>query len=251
MDRIALLIKEIQEAYQNKADVSALLPLVQDLQAALFKESLSLPKSGKRVAIIMPSVNTVSFVEEPKDSIIPPNEEEKVVEVLQVDEEALEQELNEIKEKAAFANQMQTRPIQTTPGLLFDWAEDIREVPTFVHQPGSEGKNEVLKNDSSGTDATLNEQLASHQKEISDQLSTAPIKDLRKAIGINDRFVFVNELFRGDEIMYERSIKTINNFTNYAEAHYWMERELKVKLGWDDTKSTTKDFYSLLKRRFS
>jgi hypothetical protein len=251
MDRIASLIQEIQEAHQNKADASALLPLVQELQAALFEQSQILPKSGKRVAVIMPSVQVASIIEEPVVPIDIPLEEEKVIEVLQVDEQALEQELNEIKEKAAFANQMQTRPIHTTPGLLFEWADDLQEVPTFVHQPGSEVKKEVAQIEPNLTDATLNEQLASHQKEVSDQLSTTPIKDLRKAIGINDRFVFMNELFRGDEIMYERSIKTINNFTNYAEAHYWMERELKVKLGWDDTKSATKDFYSLLKRRFS
>jgi hypothetical protein len=251
MDRIASLIQEIQEAYQNKADASALLPLAQELQAALFEQSQTLPKSGKRVAVIMPVANPVSIMEEPVVSFTPPEQEEKVIEVLQIDEEAVEQELNEIKEKAAFANQMQTRPIHTTPGLLFDWDDDLQEVPTFVHQPGSENKKEDFQIEPSLTDATLNEQLASHKKEVSDQLSTTPIKDLRKAIGINDRFVFINELFRGDETMYERSIKTINNFTNYAEAHYWMERELKVKLGWDDTKSATKDFYSLLKRRFS
>lgn len=251
MDRIALLIQEIQEAYQHKADTAALLPLVQELQAAIFEQSQSVPKSGKRVAVIMPVVNPVSFLEEPAISIFPPVEEEKVIEVLQVDEEALEQELNEIKEKAAFANQMQTRPIHTTPGLLFDWDDDLQEMPTFVHQPGSEVQKDLPSNGPEVADATLNEQLATHQKEVSDQLSSSPIKDLRKAIGINDRFLFINELFRGDETMYERSIKTINNFTNYAEAHYWMERELKVKLGWDDTKPATKDFYSLLKRRFS
>ena len=77
------------------------------------------------------------------------------------------------------------------------------------------------------------------------------MRDLKKAIGINDRFVFINELFRGDEAMYERSIKTINNFRILAEAEYWMIRELKVKLAWDDDKETTRHFYQLVKRRFS
>ena len=36
--------------------------------------------------------------------------------------------------------------------------------------------------------------------------------------------------------MYERSIKTINNFRILPEAEYWMERELKIKLGWDDSR---------------
>jgi hypothetical protein len=97
----------------------------------------------------------------------------------------------------------------------------------------------------------LNERLATTRNELADKLGASPIKDLRKAIGLNDRFVFINELFRGDETMYDRSIKTINNFAIYAEAQYWMERELKVKLGWDNEKFVTQDFYALVRRRFA
>ena len=35
------------------------------------------------------------------------------------------------------------------------------------------------------------------------------------------------------------------------EAEYWMERELKVKLGWDENRDVTRHFYQLVKRRFS
>ena len=51
--------------------------------------------------------------------------------------------------------------------------------------------------------------------------------------------------------MYERSIKTINGFRIFAEAEYWIERELKVKLGWEEDKPATRHFYQLVKRRFS
>jgi hypothetical protein len=51
--------------------------------------------------------------------------------------------------------------------------------------------------------------------------------------------------------MYERSLKTINGFRILPEAEYWMERELKVKLGWDENNPTTRHFYQLVKRRFS
>lgn len=63
--------------------------------------------------------------------------------------------------------------------------------------------------------------------------------------------LFLSELFRGDETMYERSLKTINNFRIYPEAEYWIERELKVKLGWDENKEAVKQFRHLVRRRFS
>jgi hypothetical protein len=51
--------------------------------------------------------------------------------------------------------------------------------------------------------------------------------------------------------MYERSIKTINTFHIFAEAEFWIQRELKVKLGWDTSLELVKTFDQLVKRRFS
>jgi len=93
--------------------------------------------------------------------------------------------------------------------------------------------------------------LRTTKNELSDTLQDAPVKDLRKAIGINDRFVYLKELFRGDDAMYERSIKTINAFAIYPEAEYWIRRELKLKLGWDDKNEIVKQFDQLVRRRFA
>jgi hypothetical protein len=99
--------------------------------------------------------------------------------------------------------------------------------------------------------ASLNEKLKQTKIDLVDTISETSIRDLRKAIGVNDRFLFINELFRGDEAAYERSIKTINSFSIYAEAEYWIERELKIKNGWDMQNEKVAQFYQLVKRRFS
>jgi hypothetical protein len=106
--------------------------------------------------------------------------------------------------------------------------------------------NEILP-----TNATsLNDLHSKPVNEVSDIFEDAPIKDLKKAIGVNERFLYLNELFRGDEAMYERSIKTINAFSIYPEAEFWIRRELKLKLGWDDKYNTVKQFDQLVRRRF-
>jgi len=125
--------------------------------------------------------------------------------------------------------------------------EPISEIPTLAHQTNGKELNDVIG--SGGK--SLNEKLKADVQDLAAVLKESPLRDLKKAIGINDRFVFINELFRGDEAMYERSIKTINNFRIYQEAEYWMVRELKVKLAWDEQKEITKHFYQLVKRRFS
>ena len=133
---------------------------------------------------------------------------------------------------------------QENTGWLFD---PIQEIPTLAHQQSTRELNDVIG--SNGT--SLNDQLREEKKEVGHLLKETPIKDLKKGIGVNDRFVFLSDLFRGDEAMYERSLKTINGFRILPEAEYWINRELKIKLGWDDNHHVTQQFYQLVRRRFS
>jgi hypothetical protein len=126
--------------------------------------------------------------------------------------------------------------------------ESIQEIPTLAHQTEFKEMNDVFQQYGS---SSLNDKLKTEKTELGAILKDGPVKDLKKAIGINDRFLFLSELFRGDEAMYERSLKTINNFRIFPEAEYWIERELKVKLGWDESKETVKQFCQLVRRRFS
>ena len=97
---------------------------------------------------------------------------------------------------------------------------------------------------------SVNEILKVDKKEIATSIIDTPIKDLRKAIGINDKYKFINELFQGDENSYERSIKTINGFAVYPEAEHWIKRELHTKLCWVENNESVKQFDQLVRRRF-
>jgi len=119
------------------------------------------------------------------------------------------------------------------------------EIPTLALK-----QQEV--NESIAQQQSLNDKLksTSAHKEVGHNLKDGPIKDLKKAIGINDQYLFINELFRGDQTMYERSIKTINSFNIYGEAELWIKRELKLKLGWNESSDVVRLFDQLVRRRF-
>lgn len=126
---------------------------------------------------------------------------------------------------------------------------DPKEVPTLAHQQKAKTHyelNEILP----AAENSLNDKLKEEKTEVASVLSDVPIRDLKKAISINDRHRFIDHLFRGDEAMYERSIKTINNFIIFAEAEFWIQRELKLKLGWNNDLAEVKLFDQLVKRRF-
>jgi len=89
------------------------------------------------------------------------------------------------------------------------------------------------------------------KKEVAEKIALEPIKDLRGAIGINDKFQFMEELFNKDESLFESSIKTINAYKNFAEAQFWIKQNLRNKFNWDDDAKTVIAFDQLVKRRFS
>jgi hypothetical protein len=89
------------------------------------------------------------------------------------------------------------------------------------------------------------------KKEVAEKIALEPIKDLRGAIGINDKFQFMEELFNKDESLFESSIKTINAYKNFAEAQFWIKQNLRIKYNWVEDSTTVMAFDQLVKRRFS
>ena len=250
MERVTTLIEKLQKQLEEKAPVQELLYTVQMLHGELLLQNKDTKESidSSKVMVMMPAIhlqaaqNGIATTKVEPDKV--PEIEEKIIEILQVDEKEIEEELNEIKRNAEAKNQMSSN---ARPMLMFDPVEDV---PTLTHQTPLKKEDEINANAVAFAES-VNDRLKENKTEMSDKLTDAPIKDLRKAIGINDRFLFINELFRGDEAMYERSIKTINNFTILPEAQYWIQRELKVKIGWKDSDAVVKQFDQLVRRRFT
>ncbi len=246
MERVSTLIKKLQKQLDDKASAQVLLHTVQMLQAELQSQTdKSQFVKHDKVSVIMPHAFYV-FEKLTEKNVQPfeNGEEEKVIEILQVDEKEIEEELEQIKRNAEAVNAMGK---STKPQFQYNPIEDV---PTLSHQAPLEKKYFTKNQLPLEYPESLNDRLKEVKIELSEKLTDAPIKDLKKAIGVNDRFLFINELFRGDEAMYERSIKTIQNFSIFAEAEYWIRRELKVKIGWLDSDPIVKQFDQLVRRRF-
>lgn len=240
MERVSTLLNKLQKQLDEKVPADSMLNTAQMLVAELLgKAENRKEKKQDKVSVLMP-FSHVKIAESTNDET-----GEKTVEVLKVDEKEIELELEQIKKNAAVVNAMASH---TRPDFVYDPIEDM---PTLAHQTPIDKKQTARNEIPFEYPESLNDRLKEVKIELSERLTETPIKDLRKAIGVNDRYLFLNELFRGDEAMYERSIKTIQNFSIFAEAEYWIKRELKVKLGWLDSDPAVKQFDSLVKRRFS
>ncbi|MEO6231317.1 MAG: hypothetical protein ABJB11_05305 [Ferruginibacter sp.] len=245
MERVETLLQKLQQQVKEKLEIDQLLVTVQMLQHELLHLQGNPKKPDKNAIVVSMPVNNFAQQNNVTTKVdYVKVSEEKTVEVLQVNEDDIAAELDELKRNASVMQQFSGK---TKPPLFFDTTDE--EIPTLAHQDISYTK-EVNQSVESEI-ASLNDRLKEIKIEISEKLTDQPVKDLKKAIGINDRFLYINDLFRGDEAMYERSIKTINSFSIWAEAEYWIRRELKTKLGWSDDDDTVKQFDQLVKRRFS
>jgi hypothetical protein len=276
MERVGALIHKLKEQYDQNVDKNNLLVTVQLLLAELEHQHADNVSKGK-VSVLLPKVHRIvqdvpgNAIEPAQEPLPPPASEVTDQKTTPVQPELPETIRSYVLKPPSQTVQPPKNvvPAETTPvpkpettvpvtastptsktakkeeqsGWLFD---PVSEVPTLAHQKEVYELNDVhIDGDS------LNDKLKEEKQELASTIKSDAVHDLRRAIGINDRFRFINELFRGDEAMYERSIKTINGFSGMAEAETWIQRELKVKIGWNDANQTVQDFDQVVKRRFS
>lgn len=88
-------------------------------------------------------------------------------------------------------------------------------------------------------------------KELSEKLSIAPIRDLTKAIALNDKLLYSNELFGSALVTFNEVIRTLNDMPSKSEGDNYL-MELARQHDWTSggRKEVAKDFIKLVRRRF-
>jgi hypothetical protein len=76
-----------------------------------------------------------------------------------------------------------------------------------------------------------------------------PIADLKAAIGINDKFRFINELFDGNATEFNIALNQINSCTGYEDADTYITN-IRSIYKWDQDKEVVVLFLDLVERRF-
>ena len=113
--------------------------------------------------------------------------------------------------------------------------EQPKEVP--VSKPQQRSLNDLF-----------NEQREDHS--ISSQYQRAKVGDLTKAISINDKFIYIKELFHNRGEDFSTSIRQLNECKTMEEAFDCLE-QLKQKFFWDSKSDAYLSFCDLLRRKYS
>ena len=81
------------------------------------------------------------------------------------------------------------------------------------------------------------------------KLQRTPVTDIKAALGINDKIMIINDLFKGSVERFNKSIDALNEFPTLSGARIYLS-ELQIELQWDVESLAYALLYDLVERRF-
>ncbi|TVR43158.1 MAG: hypothetical protein EA394_01930 [Bacteroidia bacterium] len=89
-------------------------------------------------------------------------------------------------------------------------------------------------------DNSLHKRIASNKEDrsIGTRMQQQPIKNLKEVIGVNEKFLFINELFNGNIQEYHQAIANLNEMNDIRTAFDYLNK-LGMEHSWDAGRSAT------------
>ena len=191
------------------------------------------PKPEPKVEPIVEEEQIEEVAEETEALYVTPVEEaaESDEEVIEISEEELER-----------LPEPQPKPLETKAAER-SAEEDVEvlEEPA-QEQPKSEPESAVL-GEVIQPKTTLADQLAAKQT-VNDLRPR--VTDLRRAVGLNDKFLLIRDLFGGNGSLYEITIRKLNEFDNFDDCMIYIAEHF----AWNPNSDGAKLMLDLLERKF-
>lgn len=117
-----------------------------------------------------------------------------------------------------------------------------------LREPKKEEKSTIGDRFQNTEKSFMNENLGKNKenKDLTSRLQSKPITDLRASIGINEKFLFIKELFKGNSDYYSKSIDFLNQAGSIDNAMQYIHENFQ----WDKENETTIKFLELVNRKF-
>ncbi len=144
----------------------------------------------------------------------------------------------------------QARPEKAQQPVVLPVQEEVK---TFNPQPAiavNTNQPAIVKGE---RPLTLNEMLSAkiNQSGVAgQQRQSKKLEDLKAAISINDKMVFIKELFNGYNLAYSEAIEIVNRFESFEAADNFLQKNYAVKNDWEGKQITVARFYEYLHKKF-
>lgn len=139
--------------------------------------------------------------------------------------------------------------IPLTPGQVYLEAteENIQHQPEPANDHVEvENINEQFSNEQS----TLVEEFSNEQSTIADFHEGQPIESIKRGININQKFLFVKELFSMDDDEFLDFISKLDECNNFSDANIIIQSQYIDSDKWDAENEVVQEFMDIVQKRF-
>lgn len=257
MDRISHILQKLDQMYHNdqaktRIDIDLMLDYTRVLYADLHERLLQLPQQEMRMPEPEQTEDTNHSTPESEPvSAVSSHEEETPAPtavadvpvgvpeatVADSDEDETEQVVEELERDTKGINYEPPASIHhAAPEATQVWVEEAPEPPAPTP--------EIIPLSVPDLPAAPTPRPAAIQG------FTLP-KDIRKTIGINDKYLYLNELFNNHKSNYEETLDRLSGLDTYKQAEEWLWSGVARDNKWDKEEATVQDFFTTLQKFFA
>ncbi len=140
-------------------------------------------------------------------------------------------------------DQKKTKDTKPQELKIFDLEEDNSE----SIEPQKEGK--TIADQLSVEKKSIGETMNQQEKTLAENIGKKPIRKLSSAIGINDKFYFVNELFKGVLTDYNETINVLDSAADFENARQIMDNKIS-QYNWDSSSEPCMKLREFVERKY-
>lgn len=251
LDEISQLIETITEQTQTLLQYSGTIPQIEiDIILSnireLYEKYRDVGRAGKPVISAEKTEKQIPVVMEKPVTIVIPDKPDSEKEIMDFEKTILVDSMTQYSmlSKKNIAEEKTEQPVET----------DMSQKKTKQQKKSSPdlfSTENTIADKFKDEKKSLNEKLSDSaaDKSIASKLQKNPIKDMKTAIGINEKFMFINELFEGSLQKYNENINTLNSLKSKTEAIKFMEL-LKNEYSWKVDSDAYTVLADLMMRRY-
>lgn len=269
LQELNALINKLQERINKITDGSTLSSIEKDILLDLLRsayvtaEELDTYKypTGSLIEDIAEPSPIKEFYEVDKDATEKETREEEI------QEHTFQPQMNEPQVIAPYSTQpiepekdeLPDVPIETVVSPAEDYSTPSgnfytpteEDTPRSVNMPADLFSTPTIADKLKTTSLSLNDTITGNKEDqsVAHKMQLKPISDLKTAIGINEKFQFVNDLFDGRIEKYNEAISRLNSCSSLYEANGVLSR-LNYEHNWKEGSEACNKLSNFITRRY-
>lgn len=202
-------------------------------------------------AIVEQTVDEVKVIEFPKEEI------KETIQISTIEIEKKQPVFDEVKEEETFVEDKKVPEIileEVSKPIVEETVTNIEEIAQNLEIEITQTIQTFTAQTSvtSSSNKSIFEKIADEKSvdnSLASKLSKTKIKDLVSSIGLNEKFLFINELFDGNSALYNQEIQVLNTQNNSTDALQYFQ-QLQQKFNWEKESKVYEKLKDLVERRY-